>query len=919
MLQYGFQRLVLLGSAGYSRAELPLDDSVSLIAPNNTGKTSLINALQFLLIIDRRRMDFGAHDFDKSRRFYFPNNSAYILLEVTLPESGTIVLGCVGKGVSHDYEYFAYRGQLDIEDFRQEDGTLVDQPRLKSHLANRKRLVYSYSPSEFADQLYGRGKKRSSQELTFNVFRLEHASDAEVFQRVLTRTLRLDKIKSLEVKEYLLQIFHRDMPNAAIDFKQEWDKAFNEVNKERAQYQAALKQQELLEQLEKDYEERLILRGKLCVQKPLIEDGLRQWQAYYENKSREFQVQEQQVREQISQLLENDRALTIKGEGLKTQRKELQAESNKQTELEQRFALVESRSQLVDQHRDLKQALEAQIVLVGQANSRSLNAIRREIEQTKRESEQKRRELESLSDNLYRRLSSSLSHDQLDQLNRAFNGEVMTLAPASFDLDASKLLSHLESVPRGTVLPGLSVALEALSPQHIQRTEAELRERLEELEQQRISLEQQAQAAEGIKAAEQLKQQLEQDVRRIESDLDNFDQLEKLRAAAPLRGAQQQEIEQQVAEINEELAQSEERSAQLNQKQRDLSNKLSELQGQHQEIERRRNQRSDVASQFSYLDQLPHHAWLAAAEIPLPSLASKLAEYQTDCNRLLQLDRQIQTHLMDSQTKGLTKYLDSDNEDSRISRLLDFTHHLPQEAEALEKKARSAVVNVTLCLRELRDGLYAFKSRMREFNRLINHRQLSNLKTFKIEAEDEARLVEAIDLMINTAEQVESGDSFELFNQSSVLDDAKLEQAKKILIDEGTARNGLKVADLFRLSFVVGQEDSPPESFDDLDSAASNGTVLMAKLVTGLAMLHLMQDKRHKIQAVCYLDEALALDPRNQKNLVDTASEFGFALIFASPAPLTTARYCVPIVHQDGKNHISRKAWQILEPLEDLT
>ena len=107
-MQYGFQRLVLLGSAGYSRAELPLDGAVSLVAPNNTGKTSLINALQFLLIIDRRRMDFGAHDVDKSRRFYFPNNSAYVLLEVSLPESGTVVLGCVGKGVSFEYEYFAY-------------------------------------------------------------------------------------------------------------------------------------------------------------------------------------------------------------------------------------------------------------------------------------------------------------------------------------------------------------------------------------------------------------------------------------------------------------------------------------------------------------------------------------------------------------------------------------------------------------------------------------------------------------------------------------------------------------------------------------------------------------------------------------------------------------------------------------------
>ena len=61
MMQYGFQNLVLLNSAGYQRAELPLDASVSLIAPNNAGKTSLINALQYMLIIDQRRMDFGAY------------------------------------------------------------------------------------------------------------------------------------------------------------------------------------------------------------------------------------------------------------------------------------------------------------------------------------------------------------------------------------------------------------------------------------------------------------------------------------------------------------------------------------------------------------------------------------------------------------------------------------------------------------------------------------------------------------------------------------------------------------------------------------------------------------------------------------------------------------------------------------------
>ncbi|MCD8513900.1 MAG: hypothetical protein LRY63_11760 [Nitrincola sp.] len=54
----------------------------------------------------------------------------------------------------------------------------------------------------------------------------------------------------------------------------------------------------------------------------------------------------------------------------------------------------------------------------------------------------------------------------------------------------------------------------------------------------------------------------------------------------------------------------------------------------------------------------------------------------------------------------------------------------------------------------------------------------------------------------------------------------------------------------------------------------------MAKLVTGLAMLYLMQDKRHKLHAICYLDEALALDGRNQASLIETAHEFGFFIDF---------------------------------------
>ena len=917
-MRYGFQRLVLLGSAGYQRAELPLDDSVSLTGPNNIGKTSLINALQFLLIVDKRRMDFGAHDSDASRRFYFPNNSAYILLEATVPESGTVVLGCVGKGVSHDYEYFAYHGQLNVDDFRLPNGTLVGQVQLKAHLADKEKLVFSYLPSEFAERLYGKGRRRTGDELDFTVFRLEHASDASVFQRVLTRTLKLDKLSSAEVKDYLLRIFHRDLPDATIDFKHEWDKAFAEVNAERAQYQAAVNQLKRIELLEKLHKERLNLRGKLIVYKPLIEQRLGEWQHYYDTTRQHYKNEQQRLDDEQRQLSRRNRELAGQQIKLKQKSDELCNQSRRQAELEQRFALVNSRTVLESRLDEAKRSLEAQITLVSQASRRTLTAIQRDQERNQHELRQLEQELKTLADNLYQRLAAQLTEAELARLNRVLSREVMALGEESFQLDATQLTRYLAE-PDGHRfrLPGLEIGLEPLSLQYTQRTKEEIGQRIAELQQQRQDLAAQVETARALDKARARKTELEKNVRAIEQKLTDYDQLGKLQSDAGQRAEEMALIQRQLKDVDNDVANADKNADDLHWQRDAVSQALGKLTGQHRDIEQRRDQRGDDDAQFGYLCQLPYHPWLADPGFELEQLAERLLHYQRDCQNLGNLDRQLHTLLADLHTDGLTKYQYSDGEESEISRIIDFSHQLPQEAEALDKKARSAVVNVTACLRELRDGLRTLKSRMRDFNRLISFRQLSDLKVFKIEPRDETRLVEAIEMMISTAEQVESGETFELFNHAKVLDDKQLDRAKQLLINEGNARRGLQVADLFRLEFVVGRPGADPESFDDLDSAASHGTVLMAKLISGLAMLHLMQDKRHQVQAVCYLDEALSLDARNQKSLIDIAAEFGFTLIFASPAPLTTVRYCVPITYSEGKSHISRKSWQIFEPVEE--
>lgn len=920
MMQYGFQRLVMLGSAGYQRAELPLDAAVSLIAPNNTGKTSLINALQFLLIVDKRRMDFGAHDVETSRRFYFPNNSAFILLEVALPTTGTVVLGCVGKGVSHDYEYFAYKGQLDMEDFRLPNGSVVTQPQLKAHLATRARLVFSYSSGEFSDAIYGSRKRRQDHEPDFTIFKLEHASLAEAFQRVLTRTLRLDRLRSGEVKDYLLSIFRRDLPDANIDFKAEWDKAFADVNAERAQYQAALAHPDQIGALERDAAERLTLRGKLVHHRPLIDNALAAWDRHFADREAHLQESIAAVAREQQRLRARELELTEQRLLERQRQQELQRVAARHAELAQQFALLAERRTLEARHAEARLALESQIALVQQASTRSADAIARERRSAEQEQASLQREQATLTDNLYLRLQAALSGAQLAALNVLLARQVMTLGADQVTIDPQHLPALRAQLDRMVVggritLPGVSLALDALDAQHSQRTPGELALRIGELAAQIADLLRQGEAARALDAARAHKQQLEQAVRQIEHELGLFDELAALTLSAQQRAAALAAVTAALAAIEAEQAQAESAvQAQREQEAHGLR-QLAGLRNAHKDIVQRRERRGDSAAVFSYLAELPQRAWTGAPGFALDQLAEQLESYSNDCRRLLQLNELLPHQVAELHACGLTKFSYMGGEEAEIDRMIAFAAHLPQEAEALERKARSAVVNVTACLRELRDGLLTFKSRMRDFNRLISRRQLSDLAVFKIEPVDELMLVDAIELLIGKAEQVDDGESFSLFNHASVLDDDALNRAKQVLIGEGEARGCLRVEHLFRLEFIVGKAGRATESFADIDSAASNGTVLMAKLITGLALLHLMQDKRHRVQAVCYLDEASALDQRNQRSLIETADDFGFALIFASPAPLVTARYCVPISSAGGYNHISRQHWQLLEPL----
>ena len=68
-------RMLLLKSGKFAYCNFDLREPVHLSGPNRTGKTSIINAIQFAFIYDMHDGDWDDHDLQATRKHYFGQNS----------------------------------------------------------------------------------------------------------------------------------------------------------------------------------------------------------------------------------------------------------------------------------------------------------------------------------------------------------------------------------------------------------------------------------------------------------------------------------------------------------------------------------------------------------------------------------------------------------------------------------------------------------------------------------------------------------------------------------------------------------------------------------------------------------------------------------------------------------------------------
>ncbi|WP_419569781.1 ATPase [Rheinheimera sp.] len=922
---YGLTKLALLNTAGYAKCVIPLDDSSSICAPNNTGKSSVINALQFPLINDLRLTEWDGHDLDETRKFYFGTDQSYILLEANLPD-GPVVIGVAGRGkiAGYAFQYFCYKGKLDLAHYL--DGkSYVRYSKLDHHLRALGFDPIELKQSELNAMLTG-GATPYDSRINLRMIPLANVSDAPVYKDIFRRILNLHRLTAQDVKRLLLPVFARHLGDPKVDFYQVWHNAFEKVNKDRRELKALENQQEAVTALESLLDNRSVLKGRLATYAPKLDVALTEFHGYAEDQQLQLNEQLQLLHGEKTQLEERQRLYVGQIKDLSGRRIQLSQWYQDYDQLHQRFGLT-NEATLDSNLKNIRQSYEQLSHSLQGASQVNATTLAHQKSQTQKQLQSLKLQLKNLEYNLYSRLREDLSLPEVQQLSRVLNPDLLSLSTAAggdieiTDEDAfsSQLEALADCFKQGKLhLAGAVIDLSHLQPveQNSLENKIQLKEQIEALQQTLQTLEQQLAVAGDLAGKTREKDRLYQDMLQAEEDIKKFARYQQMQQIADEQHAMLDQLEQEEELLQTQLGEVQHKASTLSDRRNLVSNKQEQLKRQLERVEQEKKERIDFQLDFYSGKITPYPIEVV---LDFDNLADVLRDFNRQCHELKLIDVNIKNTYLFIFNAGITKFEVETDEELKYQRLISAYHHLDKEREAIERRARVALTEVAATLKGLRDDLNRLHREMNSFNRGIWRHQISNLQDFKIEIVDRSLLVGHIDSILTTSDSYQQGDTLDLLAPGTTSSEQDIQAAKDYLIQAASEKGGLTLSDLFDIRFKVINRAGDVEFFDKIDSAGSNGTRITIKLLCGMLFIRqlLAERERGKYRIPIYIDEAADIDPHNQQALIETALNFGFVPIFASVKPQTSCRYIVPIrtVAGGAQNWVDEKDWILCEKI----
>ena len=924
--RYGIRRFALLNTAGYSLGLFPLETPLSIYGANNLGKSASINALQFPILARMSDMSFGKYSLERSRKFYFATDTSYILVEISLPH-GPHVIGVAGRGPGGGFghQFFAYRGELDLEHYQQ-GGTCLRQRELFNNLEREGIKAYELKPDELRRLLVG-GHTSIPLDLTLIPLRSTSEQSLKTFRSLFINLLHMREITAAKLKQLFLDAFEHSLRSGSVDYIAACEEAFRDVRRMEQDYQALVAAGPLVEALSNGVTQREILRGKLHRISPLLDSLLGTWQDYSGARREELVIQAEHYRNEQDGLQNEQRGGTQEMMRLERAITEIQRWLGELAVLKNRFALVEDAKVLEQQLLAAKDAHDELAGALAQSRQFSAEDLDERVRDLEKRLKAVKQQLDHADNNSYSRLREEFSQADVDRLMRLFNGQLFSLPLGEKGIqldDEDAWVKTLEVVLdqfKGSQFeaPGLSIDLSGIEPPALQALadRAALRDQKDRLERELKQLKTQQSVAADRAASKEQAEKLYQAVLDAQKALEDFRKAQTLTAEEPAKLEELAQLEATQDELKRSADAFTERVQQLSAKLQLVGRQLADLEAKERTLEdalrRRQLLPADLPFGTPYMDPV---------DDSLDNLLPLLNDYQDTWQALQRIDGQIEALYAQVRLKGVAKFDSEDDAERRLTLLINAYAHRQDEALTLAKARRAAVTDIARTLRNIRSDYDNLEHQLALFNREINKRQVSNLQSFRIVLAPNKDALRHIDQIIHSAGQYEEGETLSVFDLTQSADqDAKNEEAKEYLARLVAANgNQLGLKDLFELAFEITKVHGQPVIHTDIDGAASNGTTMTIKALTNMyLLLHLMdREQASRIRLPYYLDEAADIDERNQQALIETSQQLGFTPILASVKPQVSANVAIDLEGGSGPNgiYIDEADWKFIKRRE---
>lgn len=892
---HGVKKLIAINSGKYAFAEIDLSRPVHLSAPNNQGKSTLVNALQFLYVDELRSMGFGSRNHDDTRRHYFGENPSYLVFECLTPLGPKCML-VAGQGPLNNCRFlrFVVDGEFCFDDFRAEDGHLRTLEELRPVFAGRG--LAEVRPGNLWEVLGDPQIRADGVSIPrLNILPIHTKEEYRSFRAAFTRLLSLNNVNAKELRELIITSHARDVTCRRIDVAGEHRDEFQRAEQAERRLQFTLAVQNQVEKGRTLREEIEAIAQGLRAEAPMIAEerdavfaSVDRLNATLDEERARIEDAVDAVKEQIAE--QNQTIGELRGEMKSTQR-----------ELDEIDALhakwASSTDDMIDAMRGNVAALDDRVSRLRDdlehAERFDLDSLQRGVERLETERAAKQRVIDNWDSRAVDALRElGIDDAELDRVFRLLNAGLLDLSVGGEVeiLDRAALKARLrainESINEGKFVDkAITIDLGALAGPAVaaRRTREEVQSDLAVVQSQLKRSQEQLAVAENQAHAEKSLLEAEQERRILVKKLQEYDTYRR-------QWANRDQVEAALQKLTGSVKAVQDGIERLNQQERSESRRLEVLAARQRECETAQKEiqqaietyREDEAvagvdapiaaiGEASGGDPEASPSWEQISK-RAQSVSQRLESMNRQMKSLIRKRRtveEVQKEIRDTSKEFSGQTIYFSEPDSDWDRLIQMIESLAEQQESVEQSWSSLFTRVAAKLSDIHHGVSEIRTAINRINRGLTDYRVSNLRSVKLEVVTVNQTYGMIETLTN-----EGG----IFQDHERIDRAK-DQMRQWIRDNAT----ISLDELFEIHIHVHDADRErPTKAKSLDEIGSTGTGMTAKAMVFVQLVRaVVPEERYHLHF--FLDETGQLDERNLAATTRMAVDKGVMPITADP------------------------------------